>query len=98
MPSPIRGNSSRLCCLQQSWLLEPLSAHHYGPGHACNLVGERNGSDLDRPSLHEARKPKSLCAVLPGIPDDCHGACDQQPPQVSIALFGDATEPFLAAS
>ena len=30
--------------------LEPLAAHHHRPGHASDLVGERNGSHFGRPA------------------------------------------------
>ena len=76
-----------LLCRQQSRLLEALSAHHHGPGHTCDLVGQRDSSDLDRPAFHNTRKPKPLRAVLPRISDDRHGAGDEQPSQISIALL-----------
>src|SRR3954452_19676061 len=83
-------------CGQQCWFFEPLTPHHHGPCHACNLVGESDSRDLDRPALHEAREPKPLGATLPRIADDRHGTGDQQPSQVSITLFGDSAEALLS--
>src|SRR5262249_50425540 len=80
----------------QSRLLEPLAAHHHGPGHACNLVSKRNSRDLDRPPVHETREPEPLRAVLARISDDGHRASDEQPAQMSIALLGDPAEPLFA--
>src|SRR6516225_1743609 len=56
-------------------LLEALAAHHHGPGHACDFVSKRNGSDLDRPTVHQASEPGPLRAVLARISDDSHGKC-----------------------
>ena len=78
-------------------LLVSLAAHHDGPGHPCDLVGERNGGDLGGSALHQSCEPGPLGAVLSRISDNGHGAGDQQPSQVAIALLGDAAEPFLAA-
>jgi hypothetical protein len=57
------------CCWQQSWFLERLCADYHGPGHACDLIGKRNSGDLDRPALHDTRKPDPPRAVLPCISD-----------------------------
>ena len=54
---------------------------------AATLVGRRS---INRPS-HGRLVP---CC---GVADDGHGAGDQQPSQVSIALLGDAAKPVLAA-
>src|SRR5215813_14494295 len=77
---------------QQLRLLEPLAAHHHGPGHACDFVGKCNGSDLERPTVHQTSEPGPLGAVLPRISEDSHGAGDEQPAQVSIALLRDPAE------
>ena len=45
--------------LAQARLLEPFPTHHHGPGHACDLVGERDGSDLDWPAFHETRRARA---------------------------------------
>src|SRR5437764_13579354 len=41
--------------------------------------------------------PSSLGAVLSRVANDRHGAGDEQPSQIAIALLGNAAEPFLAA-
>src|SRR5262249_54932352 len=89
------------CCRQlrrrqQPRLLEPLAAHHHGPGHAYDLVSKRNGGDLDRPTVHQANEPEPLRAALARISDDSHGAGDKQPAQVSIAPLRDPAEPLFA--
>ena len=53
----------------------------------ADLVGKRNGSDLDRAALHNAREPEPLRATLPRMSDNGHGACNQQPAQMPIALL-----------
>ena len=83
----VASPSSALRRQQQSRLLVPFSAHHHGPGHASDFVGERDGSDLDRPAFHDAREPGPLGAMLPSIADDRHGAGNEQPSQISIALL-----------
>ena len=50
---------SRLCGSRVSRLFEAFSAYHHGPGHASDLIGKRNGGDLDRPALHNMRKPEA---------------------------------------
>jgi len=64
----------QLCRRQQLRLLEPLAAHHHGPGHACDFVSKRNGSNLDRPTVHQTSEPGPLRAVLARISDDSHRA------------------------
>src|SRR4029077_10297819 len=39
-----------------------------------------NGGGLDRPTVHQAREPGPLGAVLARISDDSHGAGNEQPP------------------
>src|SRR5262245_64908157 len=81
---------------QQLRLLEPLTAHHHGPSHACDFVSKCNGSDLDRPTVHQTSEPGPLRAVLARISDDSHGAGDEQPAQMSIALLRDPAESLFA--
>jgi len=61
--------------------------YHHGPRYACDLIGKRNGGDLDWPTLHDTRKPEPPRAMLPRISDNGHGARDEQPSQISIALL-----------
>src|SRR5262249_3360722 len=82
---------------QQLWLLESLVAHHHGPRHACDFVSKCNGSDLDRPSPHQTSEPKPFCALLARRSDGGHGAGDEQPAQMSIALLRDAAQSVFAA-
>src|SRR3989442_7536821 len=86
---PVRQLSRR----QQLRLLEPLTAHHHGPGHACDFVSKRNGSDLDRPTVHQASEPGPLRAVLAGLTGGSHGPGHEQPTEMSAALV---REPALA--
>src|SRR5262245_3637751 len=81
---------------QQLRLLEPLAAHHHDPGHARDFVSKGNGSDLDRPTVHQTSEPEPLRAVLTRISDDRHRAGNEQPAQVSIALLRDPAESFFA--
>src|SRR5262249_19751732 len=81
---------------QQLRLLEPLAAHHHGPCHACDFVSKGNGSDLDRPTVHQTSEPGPFRAVLARISDDSHRPGNAQPAQVSIALLGDPAESFFA--
>jgi hypothetical protein len=76
-----------LCCWQQPRFLERFCAGHQSPGHACNLVGKRNGGDLDWPARHDTRKPEPARAVLPRISDHGHDACNEQPSQIPISLL-----------
>jgi len=71
---------------------------HDGPGHPRNLVGERHGRHLGWPTFHQSCEPRPpLGSVLARVADDGHCADDKQPPQISIALLGDAAEPVFAA-
>src|SRR5262249_32618867 len=72
---------------QQLRLLESLAAHHHGPGNAGDFVSTRTGSAFNRPTFHQPSEPGPLRAVLASISDHSHGAGDEQPAQVSIALF-----------
>src|SRR3954469_2761245 len=49
LPIHLRASS---CRQQQFRLLVPLAPDHDGPGHPSNLVGERHGRYLGRPTLH----------------------------------------------
>ena len=71
---------SRLCRKRDGFLIV-LALGHDRPCHPGDLVGKRNGSDLDRSALHDTRKPQSLGAALACISDDSHGPSDQQPSQ-----------------
>src|SRR6516165_4746402 len=97
MPSPI-GLRPTSCRQQQVRLLVSLAPDHDGPGHPCDLVGERDGRHFRGSALHQPAKPRPLLGAVPArVADDGHCPDDQQPPQISIALLGDAAEPVLAA-
>jgi hypothetical protein len=68
-------------------LIETLAAHHDGPGHSSDFVGERDSGDFDRSASPQANEPEPFRAVLSRISDNGHGTCDQQPSQMSIALL-----------
>jgi hypothetical protein len=55
------------------------SAHHHGPRHTCDLVGQRDSGDLDRPAIHDTREPEPLRTVLPRVSDHSHSSSDEQP-------------------
>src|SRR5215467_2363751 len=84
-------------CLQQLRFFVSLSANHDRPGHPCNLVGEGNGRHLCWSAIHYSGEPRSFGAVRSCVANDRHRPGDEEPSQVTIALFGDAAEPFLAA-
>src|SRR5215470_7863323 len=87
-----------LCRQQQLRLPVSLAPDHDGPRHPYHLVGERHGGYLGRPTLHQPCEPRPpLGAVLARVANDGHCTDDQQPPQISIALLGDAAELILAA-
>src|SRR5476649_1055369 len=101
MPSPIGVAdlaAGLLCRQRQLWLLVSLAPDHDGPGHPRNLVGERHGRHFRGTALHQPAEPGTLLgAVLARVANDGHCPDHQQPPQISIALLGDAAEPVLAA-
>lgn len=51
------------------------------------LLAKRHGGDLDRPTLHNMRKPEAPRAMLPRISDNGHGARDEQPSQIPVSLL-----------
>jgi hypothetical protein len=71
--------------------------NHDRPSHPGDLVGECNRRHLCRSAIHYSCEPSSLGAVLSCVANDRHGAGDEQPSQIAIALLGNAAEPFLAA-
>jgi hypothetical protein len=62
------------------------------------MFGERDDRHLGWSTFHQSAEPATpLGSVLARVADDGHRDDDQQPPQISIALLGDAPEPALAA-
>ena len=95
----VTGVASRLsqAASMQLRLLVSLAAGHDGPGDPCHLVGQGDSSHFRRPALHQPPQPRPLLrAVLLRVADHGHGAGDEKPSQVSIALLGDTTELVLA--
>src|SRR5262245_620620 len=76
-----------------------LASGHHRPGHACDLVGERDRSDFRRSAREQVGQPGPvLGAVDLGIAD--HGKCSgtEEGAQISIALLGDIAELLLATA
>ena len=87
---------SRLCRKRDRFLVALASGHH-GPSHPRDLVGQRDGGDLNRSSRQQCRKPGSMLgAVDLGIADDGERASHEQAAQISVTLLADTTEPVLA--
>jgi hypothetical protein len=55
-----------------------------------------NSSDLDRPTIYQARQAEPLRAVLARISDDSHRTGDEQPTQMSIASLRDPAKSLFA--
>src|ERR1017187_9513088 len=78
-------------------LLVTLAPGHHGPGHAGDLVGERDGSHLGRAPREQCREPGPvLGAVDLGIADDGERTGHEQAAQIAVTLFADTAEPVLA--
>ena len=64
---------SRLPGKRDGFLVTLTSGHH-GPGHPCNLVGKRDGSNLGRLSCRQRREPRPMPGAMDlGLADD--GEC-----------------------
>src|SRR5262245_211764 len=88
-----RSRSRREC----DGFLVAITSGHHGPRHSCDLVGERDRSDLGRPSRQQCCKPGSMFGAMDlGIADDGQRARREQAAQIAIALFADTAEPVLA--
>src|SRR5262249_54075199 len=84
-------------CQQRLWFCVSLTTNHDCPGHPCDLVGECNCRHLCRSAIDYSGEPRSFGAVRSRVANDSHGAGDEEPSQIAIALLGDAAEPLLAA-
>src|SRR6476659_11028677 len=72
---------------------------HHGPRHSCNLVGERDRSDLGVPPRQQSREPGPMSgAVDLGIADDGQRARGEQAAQIAVSLFADTAELILASA
>src|SRR5262249_54497100 len=76
-----------------------LALGHHRPGHARNLVGERDRGHLRRPPFQQLGKPWSMLAAVDfRVSDHRKRASAEQRAQVSITLFGDIAEPLPAST
>ena len=93
---------SRLCRKRDGFLITLASGHHR-PSHPGNLVGQRDCSDLSRPTRQQCREPGSMLGAMDlGIADDGElSAARSQNPSCSwelIAGVGGSAEPCQSAS
>src|SRR5437016_1153171 len=88
-----RDRSRREC----DGLLVAITSGHHGPRHSCDLVGERDRSDLGRPPRQQCGKPGPMFGAMDlGIADDGERTRGEQAAQIAIALFADTAELVLA--
>src|SRR5262245_30237707 len=88
-----RSRSRRQC----DGFLVAISSGHYGPCHSCDLIGERDRSDLGRPSRQQCGKPGATFGAMDlGIADDGERTRGEQATQIAITLFADTAELVLA--
>ncbi len=78
-----------LVSLARTMMAQAIRAILFGERHSRHFRGRRS---ISRPSQGRLSVPCSLRAA-----DDGHRPDHQQPPQISIALLGDAAEPVLSA-
>lgn len=72
---------------------------HHRPSHPCELIGERNGSDLGRSPRQKCREPRSVSrAVDLGVADDGESSGREKTTQIAVASFADVAQPVLAAA
>jgi len=74
-PSHLAGCPTRSrSCRKRDGFLVALALGHHRPGHACDLVGERDGSDLRWPPGQQRCEPGPMPGAMDlGIADD--GEC-----------------------
>src|SRR5258706_8055193 len=72
-----------------------LAPGHHGPGHARNLVGQRDGGDLRRTPRQQRREPgPMLGAVDLGVADDGQRSGHEQAAQIAVPLLGVAVSRY----
>src|SRR5262245_25199976 len=77
--------------------LVALAPGHHCPGHPCELVGERDGSDLGRSSRQQSCEPRPMAGTMDlGVAGYGECASREQATQVAVALLADAAQPVLA--
>ena len=63
---------------------------HHGPGYACDLVGECDGSDFRWPPLQQRGEPGPMFAAVDfSITDDGERAGHEQAAQIAVTLLAD---------
>src|SRR5262249_9432732 len=92
-PMSARSQSRRKCDV----FLIAITPGHHGPRHSCELVGERDRSDLGGPPRQQSCEPGPMFgAVDLGIANDGQRARREQAAQIAISLFADTAELVLA--
>jgi hypothetical protein len=81
-------------------MAEAFAAHHHRPDNARILVGERNGRDVHRPTIAQARQPsrpaEPYAAAAPT--HDGAGTMDQQFAKVTVVALAHPAQPLLATA
>src|SRR5499427_9058554 len=86
---PTRSLSRREC----DGFLVALAPGHHRPGHASDLVGERDGGDLGWPPCQQCCKPwPMLRAMELCIADHGESTGGEQAAQIAVSLLADAAE------
>ena len=84
-----RSQSRRKC----DGFLIAITPGHHGPRRSCELVGERDRSDLGGPPRQQSCEPGPMFgAVDLGIANDGQRARREQAAQIAISLFADTAE------
>jgi len=88
-----RSQSRRKC----EGFLVAITPGHHGPRHSCDLVGERDRSDLGGPPRQQSCEPWPVLSAMDlGIADHRQRTRREQAAQIPIALFADTAELVLA--
>ena len=92
---PARSRLSR----KRDGFLVSLAPGHHGPDHSCDLVGERNSSNLGWPPRQQGRKPGPVFGAMDlGVTDDGERPGHKQAAQIAVTLLAYIAEPVLAST
>src|ERR1019366_7139689 len=92
---PARSRLSR----KRDGFLVSLAPGHHGPDHSCDLVGERDSSNLGWPPRQQGRKPGPVFGAMDlGVTDDGERAGHEQAAQIAVTLLAYIAEPVLAST
>src|SRR5713101_6356922 len=92
---PARSPSRRKC----DRFLVALAFSHHGPSHPCDLVGERDGSDLRWPPRQQCPEPGPMLGAMDlGIADNGERTGHKQAAQIAVTLLADTSKPVLSAT